>query len=84
MSAKTQKSSKSNKIRLEDLFGHLSIDSDSDASKYHHPSTVPLAAQQTATERISSLPNGFANDDVYNKHKTVGSMEANNGSGTDS
>lgn len=67
-SAKKQRSSKSN-ILLEDLFGHLSMDSDLSDSKY---------ADQNLTDRTSAAL-------TVGKHSNVlSSIEANNGSRTDS
>lgn len=65
-SAKKQRNIKSN-ILLEDLFGHLSMDSDLSDAKF---------PEQMVTDRTSSLP--------VKKHSKPLSIEANNGSRTDS
>lgn len=66
-SAKKQRNSKAN-ILLEDLFGHLSMDSDVSDAKFH---------ENLATDRTFSLP--------IKKHTNpLSSIEANNGSRTDS
>ncbi|XP_061387276.1 uncharacterized protein LOC133322281 [Musca vetustissima] len=67
-SAKKQRSSKSN-ILLEDLFGHLSMDSDLSDSKF---------AEQNITDRTSAAL-------AVGKHSNVlSSIEANDGSRTES
>ncbi|XP_067621603.1 uncharacterized protein [Eurosta solidaginis] len=81
-----QRNGKSN-ILLEDLFGHLSLDSDSEQTKY--PNTVPFTTQQqqSLAERNSSLPNGYSNENSLtekSKGKIPSSIEANNGSYADS
>ncbi|XP_017465172.1 PREDICTED: probable serine/threonine-protein kinase fhkE [Rhagoletis zephyria] len=85
-SAKRQRNAKTN-ILLEDLFGHLSLDSDSDTAKY--PNTVPFTThqQQSHLERNSSLPNGYSNENSLtekSKKKIPSSIEVNNGSYTGS
>ncbi|XP_004521607.1 serine/threonine-protein kinase dyf-5 isoform X2 [Ceratitis capitata] len=81
-----QRNSRSN-ILLEDLFGHLSLDSDSETTKY--PNTVPFMThqQQSLAERNSSLPNGYSNESSLrerSKMKVPSSIEVNNGSYADS
>ncbi|XP_023169503.2 serine/threonine-protein kinase dyf-5 [Drosophila hydei] len=85
-SAKRQRNAKSN-ILLEDLFGHLSMDSDSD-SKYPH--TVPPTQQAKSGQTTTSSQNGrdffsenFKRERVV-KRRSPNSLEANNGSRTDS
>ncbi|XP_017858794.1 PREDICTED: probable serine/threonine-protein kinase DDB_G0268078 [Drosophila arizonae] len=85
-SAKRQRNAKSN-ILLEDLFGHLSMDSDSD-SKYPH--TVPPTQQAKSGQTTTSSQNGldfFSENfkrDRAAKRRSPNSLEANNGSRTDS
>ncbi|XP_054084327.1 probable serine/threonine-protein kinase fhkE isoform X2 [Zeugodacus cucurbitae] len=81
-----QRNGKAN-ILLEDLFGHLSLDSDSETTKY--PNTVPLTTHQqhTFSERNSSLPNGYSNENSLmekSKMHIPSSIEVNNGSYADS
>ncbi|XP_030556889.1 serine/threonine-protein kinase dyf-5 isoform X3 [Drosophila novamexicana] len=83
-SAKRQRNAKSN-ILLEDLFGHLSMDSDSDG-KYPH--TVPPTQQAKSGQTTTSSQNGrdyfSENFKRAAKRRTPSSLEANNGSRTDS
>ncbi|XP_039949597.1 cyclin-dependent kinase-like 5 isoform X1 [Bactrocera tryoni] len=81
-----QRNGKAN-ILLEDLFGHLSLDSDSETTKY--PNTVPLTTQQqqTLAERNSNLPNGYSNETSLTEKSKMyipSSIEVNNGSYADS
>ncbi|XP_054744971.1 probable serine/threonine-protein kinase fhkE isoform X2 [Anastrepha obliqua] len=81
-----QRNSKAN-ILLEDLFGHLSLDSDSDTAKL--PNTVPFTTyqQQSFVQHNSSLPNGYSNENSLtekSKVKIPSSIEVNNGSYADS
>ncbi|KAL7741638.1 hypothetical protein ACLKA6_019405 [Drosophila palustris] len=85
-SAKRQRNAKAN-ILLEDLFGHLSMDSDSDG-KYPH--TVPPTQQAKSGHTTTSSHNGrdFFSEKFKRapKKRSPGrsSLEANNGSRTDS
>ncbi|KAH8376530.1 hypothetical protein KR093_000013 [Drosophila rubida] len=94
-SAKRQRNAKAN-ILLEDLFGHLSMDSDgSEGSKYPH--TVPPTQQAKSghttntTNTTSSSHNGGGRD-FFNEHfrrgvpkkRSPSSLEVKNGSRTDS
>lgn len=83
-SAKRQRNAKAN-ILLEDLFGQLSMDSDSDG-KYPH--TVPPTQQAKSGHTSTSSHNGrdFFSEKFKRapKKRSPCSLEANNGSRTDS
>lgn len=88
-SAKRQRNAKAN-ILLEDLFGQLSMDSDSDG-KYPH--TVPLTQQAKSGQTSTGGPRDRERDlfgesflprPGLRKKATQSSLEVNNGSHADS
>ncbi|XP_068140883.1 uncharacterized protein [Drosophila tropicalis] len=84
-SAKRQRNSKAN-ILLEDLFGHLSMDSDGSDGKYPH--TVPPTQQAKNGQTTTGSGRDFFSEGLLRpapkKKTTQSSLEVNNGSRTDS